>query len=355
VFGLRVVAKWGVTRTLRVVAFVALGVGMAWVLAEARPWTGPPVTWIHDVQYYYGAGERLNTGAQLYAYSPGDRRLDVDPFYFAGPFLYPPLLGVVWRPIALVLPFDTGVTLFWAIGLVVFLATLCWLLVRGGALTAIGVLVLLVPLVWTAWSGNVSTILTPLMIASWLLLLRGREAAAGSIVGLAAVTKLTPAFLGWWLIVFHRWGAVRMAVVAAVAGLLVSVLGAGPGALLEYLRVSQLVAQNGGTLASITSILGGLGAGPGIRALVAPVIGLAGVVLVFLLRDRPRAAWAVAICTGVFGSPVFNLTNVSLLLAAFVALDRSFGEIPASWPGAWRERRGEPAGEQTATDATLTA
>ena len=62
IFWLRVLAQWGAARTLRAVALVALGVGMAWVVVESRPWTGPPVTWVHDVQYYYGAGERLNTG-----------------------------------------------------------------------------------------------------------------------------------------------------------------------------------------------------------------------------------------------------------------------------------------------------
>ena len=39
----------------------------------------------------------------------GDRQLAVDPFYFAGPFLYPPLLGVIWRLVALVVPFEAAV------------------------------------------------------------------------------------------------------------------------------------------------------------------------------------------------------------------------------------------------------
>jgi hypothetical protein len=331
VFGIRVLVRWGGTRTLRVIALVALVAGMAWVVGESRPWSGPPVTWVHDAQYYYGAGERLNHGTQLYAYSPGDRRLDVDPFYFAGPFLYPPLLGVVWRPIAQLLPFEIAVTVFWAVGLVVFLGTVCWLLLRGGAVTALGVLMLLVPLVWTAWSGNVSTLLTPLMIASWLLLLRGRERAAGAAIGVAMVAKLTPAFLGWWLIVFRRWSAVQTAIVAALLGLALSVLGAGIESLPDYLRVSTLVARNGGTIASVTSILANLGAEPNVRVLVAPAISVVGVVAIVALRRRPRAAWAVAIATGVFASPVFNLTNVSLLLAAFVALDPAFGPLPAAW------------------------
>jgi hypothetical protein len=61
------------------------------------------------------------------------------------------------------------------------------------------------------------------------------------------------------------------------------------------------------------------------------VVAVIGIAAVFLLRKRPRAAFAAAIATGVFASPVFNLTNVSLLLAAFVAVDRELlAEQPSS-------------------------
>ena len=325
---LRVFAAWGATRTLRYVAAVALVAAMAWVVATAQPWTGDPTTWIHDAQYYYGAGERLNAGHLLYAYSPGDRQLAVDPFYFAGPFLYPPLLGVLWRPVAAVVPYGVAVTAFWAIGLIVFLGTLAWLLRRGGAVTAIGVLVLVVPLSWTAWSGNVSTLMVPVVIWSWLALGRARDRAAGAVVGVMAVMKLTPAFLVWWMLVTKRWRAAAAAIIAGVVALAVSIAGAGPGSLADYLRVSGLVGRTGGTEASLTSLLAGMGAGPDTLALVAPVVAVIGAVAVALLRRRPRVAWAVAIATGVFASPVFNLTNVSLLLAAFVALDPAIA-VPA--------------------------
>ena len=332
VYGVRVLARWGLPATLRITAAIAMAVGMAWVILAAQPWTGEPTGWIHDVQYYYGAGERLNAGHQLYAYSAGDRQLAVDPFYFAGPFLYPPLLGVLWRPIAL-LPFAPVVIAFWAIGLVVFLGSMAWLLRRGGWVTASGVLVLVVPLVWTAWSGNVSTLLTPLIIWAWLALGRGRERVAGAAIGFAAVLKLTPVFLIWWLVVTRRLTAFRTALAAAVAALVLSVIGAGPGAYFDYVRVTGLVGRTGGTEASLTALLKGAGAGPDVLALVAPVVAVIGAAAIFLLRERPRAAWAAAIATGVFASPVFNLTNVSLLLAAFVALDREFlAERPSLEP-----------------------
>lgn len=324
VIGLRVIALWGPVRTMRVVAAIALGVGMAWVIANSHSWVGAPTTWIADTQYYFGAGERLDAGHLLYAYSPGDRPLTVDPFAFAGPFLYPPLLGVLWRPLAL-LPYEPTVIAWWAAGLVTFLSSLVWLLRHGGIPVAIGTLLLLVPLVETAWSGNVSTFLTPLIIWTWLALARGHDRAAGAAIGLATVLKLTPGFLAWWLIVERRWSAVRSAVAAGVVGIVVSLVGAGPGAYGDYLRVSGLVARTGGTEASLSGILRGMGASPDVLALVAPIVAVVGIAAIAALRDRPRLAWGSAVVAGVFASPVFNLTNVTLLLAAFVAGDSLIG------------------------------
>jgi len=64
--------------------------------------------------------------------------------------------------------------------------------------------------------------------------------------------------------------------------------------------------------------------------LVAPIVSVVGVAGVWMLRHRPRAAWAVAIATGGFASPIFNLTNVTLLLAAFVAMDKRFASPATS-------------------------
>jgi hypothetical protein len=140
-------------------------------------------------------------------------------------------------------------------------------------------------------------------------------------VGLATVLKLTPAFLVLWLIVTRRWVAVAAAAIAGAVGFAASIIGAGVGAYPDYLRVSGLVARTGGTEASLTSILRAAGASPDMLVFVAPAVGVIGAAAIVLLRNHPRAGWATAIATGVFASPVFNLTNVSLMLAAFVAVD----------------------------------
>jgi hypothetical protein len=321
---LRVFWVLGADRVLRISAAIALLVAMIWVVGNALPLSGGPATWIHDSGNYYAAGERLNVGHSLYAYGPGDRHTLELLFGLPSPYLYPPLIGVLFRPVAAVLPFDLVVVTFWASGLVAFLAFLGWLLLRGSAVTAAGILILVVPLAETAWSGNVSTFITIGITLAGIALLRGaRSWGAGAVIGFTTVLKLSPAFLGWWLLVTRRWSVLHVAIAVGAVSLFVSVLGAGIDAHFQFLSISSEVARQGGIQGSIVGILRGLfDAPPDLMPLVAPLVSVVGAVGVVLLRQRERAAWAVAIATGVLASPVFNLTNVTLLLAAFVAFDR---------------------------------
>jgi hypothetical protein len=321
---LRVFAALGAERTLRIAALVALIVGMCWVIVKAHPWDGSPASWILDSGNYYAAGERLNAGHSLYAYSPGDRHVLELLFGLPSPYLYPPLIGVLWRPVSAWLPYEPVITLWWAAGLVSFMAFLVWLVRRGGVVTSVGVLILLVPLVETAWSGNVSTFITMAVIGAWFAIDLGRHRTAGAIIGFTAVLKLTPIFLAWWLLVERRWRALHAVVAVGIASLAIGVVGAGVSAHFDYLRVSDAVARGGGIQASLVGMLTALGVSSGLMPLVAPVVSIVGIGAVWILRRRPRVAWAVAIATGVFASPVFNLTNVTILLAAFVALDDSW-------------------------------
>ncbi|MHB8400341.1 MAG: glycosyltransferase family 87 protein [Candidatus Limnocylindrales bacterium] len=316
----------GLDGTLRLTAAVALIVGLGWVILNARPWDGPPTSWIADTQYYYGAGERLNAGHLLYAYSPGDRQLNVDPFAFAGPFLYPPLIAVLWRPLAL-LDYGPVVVAWWAVGLVTFVLFLAGLLKYGGAATAAGCLLLLPPLAETAWSGNVSTFITPAIVMSWFLVTRGRPRIGGAMIGFLAVAKLTPVFLVFWLVATRRWAALASAVAAATIGAVLTIGGAGFVSILDYLRVTNLVSRHGGTQISITGIASQLGAPSDLLAIAAPVVAVLGSVAILATRRNHRLAWTAAICTGILASPVLNLTNASLLLAAFVPFD-GFGSLP---------------------------
>jgi hypothetical protein len=322
--GLRVFAALGRERVLRISAAIALVVGMVWVIGNALPVPADVTQWIHDSGNYYAAGERLNAGHSLYAYGPGDRHELELLFGLPSPYLYPPLMGVLFRPVAAILPYGPVVVSFWLTGLVTFLAFLGWFLIRGGKRTAIGILVLLVPLIETAWSGNVSTFLMIATIGTWFALQRGHDRAAGAFIGFASVLKLTPAFLAWWLLVTRRWDGLRAAVVVGLVSLAVGLIGAGVAEHVEYLHVSNVVARAGGIQGSIVGILSALGAPPDALPSVAPIVSIVGLLAVWALRKRERAAWSVAIATGVFASPIFNLTNVTLLLVAFVAFDDRF-------------------------------
>ena len=318
---LRVFAAWGGSLSLRIIAAIGIVLGMAWVVLNAQPWASDPMTWILDTSNYYAAGERLNAGHSLYAYGAGDRHVLALLFGLQSPYLYPPLMGVLWRPIAAFLPFEPVIIVWWAAGLLSFLGMLAWLLWRGGKASAIGTLILLVPLVITAWTGNVSTFIGIAIVATWFLLLRGHDWAAGAIIGFTTVLKLSPAFLAWWLLVTRRWNALAAAIIAGLLSLAVSIGGAGLAPHFEFLKVSDAAARAGGIQGSLVGILASQGVSPDALVLVAPVVSVIGVIAVFVLRERPRAAWAVAIATGVFASPIFNLTNVTVLLACFVPFD----------------------------------
>ena len=97
---LRVFGALGRERVLRLSAAVALVVGMAWVVGNAMPLPVDVTKWIHDAGNYYAAGERLNVGHSLYAYGPGDRHELELLFGLPSPYLYPPLIGVLFRPVA---------------------------------------------------------------------------------------------------------------------------------------------------------------------------------------------------------------------------------------------------------------
>jgi membrane protein implicated in regulation of membrane protease activity len=65
---------------------------------------------------------------------------------------------------------------------------------------------------------------------------------------------------------------------------------------------------------------------------------VAGAISIWLLRKRPGAAFAVAIVTAIFGSPVVNFNTLALLMATLA---------PLAWPIR------EPTSEQPADGRPL--
>jgi Glycosyltransferase family 87 len=189
-------------RTMRPVELATLGLAVA-VLAfwfyQYLQWYGSVPC---DAMTYLKAGERLNAGHTLYALSPGDRFLPMNPPYWTVPLLSPPLIAVIFRPLA-ILPNDAGTYIWWTVTLAAVLGTLAALAYRRPTATAWTAIALFPPIVFEMGAANVNSLLLLGAVASWWLFARGKYAWAGAVVAAMAAVKLTPAPLpspGRWAV-----------------------------------------------------------------------------------------------------------------------------------------------------------
>jgi hypothetical protein len=257
---------------------------------------GAPGAPSSDSWVYLAAGERLNAGHPLYALSPGDRPVELMPPYWSAPLLSPPPIAVVWRPLALL--GEPAMFLWWG----ACMAASAWLLARMLRLARPLELVLvaaIAPFVAVnAWSGNANALLIPLLVVTY-------SSGVGVAVAAAAAVKLGPVLLMPWVFVTRR----REVTVAVVAGALigaVSIIGAGMDSWIDWLRVIPESAP------SPQSIAGTFGIPP---ALVVLACGIAAAVAAVILRDRPRASFAVACLLVVAATPALYVQGWALLAA----------------------------------------
>lgn len=307
----------GTQRLLRAAASLVLLLSVAWAATIDGPLAGVSgPSWVTDAPNYFAAAERLNAGHALYELGPSDRAVGLDAWVPA-PLLSPPLIAVVWRPLAAA-PIDLAVTAWTLVGLIVLIGSCLWLVWCTGASTSLGVLVLAVPLGLTAWSGNLQTFLTPVLCFSWIWQVTGRPVRVGAVAGVGTIMKLAPAPLFVWTLVTGQARAFASALMFAVGAALVGLVGAGIAAHLDYLRVASQVSRLGGTALSAGGLAALAGVPADLRAFAAPVMLAVGSLGIVALRRRPDRAFALAIVTGLLGLTVVNLTNITMLLAAFV-------------------------------------
>jgi hypothetical protein len=164
------------TRVLRPILVVLAGLGLlAGVLVTFSHLQRDPLA---DVRAYYDAGARLNAGQPLY---PADADTNAAEFY-----RYPPLLAIVFRPLAL-LPYDVVAPLWGLAMLAAFALTVRHLGANRNTALALGLLAL--PIGWSLAIGQAQVLIT-------LLTALGSPAA----IALAANIKLFPALVGvYWL------------------------------------------------------------------------------------------------------------------------------------------------------------
>jgi hypothetical protein len=292
-------ASSGSIRLRVILALVPCLLGL-FIAAEYLTYMSTPASLarpFQDALWYQAGAERLNAGHDLYRLGPGDQPVLFVPGVTA-PLLSPPPIAVIWRPIVW-LP---GGFAAWMIA--------CWLAVLGttfylvfrtglrGALVA----TLLAPAIGEQLAaGNVAAFFPGLMVLAWKL--RDRE-LAGLAVGLMAMTKLSPASLGGWLLGSRRWRALAAAAVTVVAVLLVSVIGAGLNSFREYLDVAATTAPSTSSLSGLSGI-----------SWLSPVALVAGSLLAVGLGRWPRAAFIVAVIVSVVGTPSLYLSGLVVLLA----------------------------------------
>ena len=275
-----------------------------------------------DAFTYLAAGERLNAGHLLYALSPGDRPVDLNPPYWTVPLLSPPPIAVIFRAFA-AMPPDTGAYAWWALQLVALVTSLVMLGRRKPLLTAGAMLLLLIPTVYEIGVGNLNSMVLLGLILTWRWATRGPQPAAGVVAAILTVVKLTPAALGWWLIVTRNWRAVGAAIVTGVIALGISVLGAGLDTHLEYLRILR----DPGSMSPSALSLAGMAVYVGVPASVAnllPTLAIVvGLIAILLLRNRPAWSFGVTVLVMIYGSPAVSI-NWYVLLYALIA--------PLAWP-----------------------
>ena len=323
-----------------------------------------------DSSNYYAAGQRLNAGHDLYGpLRVTDRRVPGYPGAYPAPLLSPPLVAVIWRPLAAL--GDTSMTTWWAANLALVVGVAVWFAAVGRRWTLGGLLVILAfgwpialvlsspyrylgyqsPISIAALSGNLNGYLTGLCILVWWASSRGNSWLAGSAAGLAAMLKLGPFALAWWLVVRRDWPAVKAFVVTVVVLGIVGLLGAGLDANLAFARLALGAGVTPSSLSVPWMLHTWLGLDPHLANLGTIVATIVGLAVVSATRRRARISFLVTILVVIYCSPVVLVGNFALLLAAvapWVVPDRSgslAGHGPASVRATAAPRRGAIADE----------
>ena len=283
-----------------------------------------------DAIVYLAAGERLNAGHPLYALSPGDRPVELKPPYWTSPLLSPPLIAVVFRPLAL-LPPDLGAYVWWALTIAAIAATLVMLLRRSPIATSLAILALTIPIAYEIGVGNVNGLILLGSVVAWVLARDRREVPLGTLVAVMSALKVTPLALGVWVLARGRRDSIVAFIVAGAATVVVSVLGAGLQAHIDYLGIARQTNVGGASDLSLAGYARALGVDAAAAMLLPWAALVVGLVATVALRRRPALSYCAAVLTMVFGSPVVNINTLALLLALLA-------------PVAFPSRPGLPAG-----------
>ncbi len=258
-----------------------------------------------DAYAYLAAGERLNAGHHLYVLQPGDRPVAISPPFWTVPLLSPPIVGVLWRPLA-AMPDELGIVVWLASAYAALLGGILWLWRRNAVAASVGLALLSVPIAIELGLGNVNAFLLAGTIALWAL--RDRP-ASGVILGAMVAVKAWPVLLVVWLVGQGSWKTLGYAAATAVLLTLAGVVGSSIADATTYLEIVAGVHLSAFSPSWLLDL-------PWLWAVTA-IVGSA---CTLLLRRRPGVSFAVAVVTMVLGSPVVNPNTYAVLLAALAPI-----------------------------------
>ena len=266
-----------------------------------------------DVHAYYDAGARLNAGLPLY-----DQPAGTDDAAF---YRYPPLLAVVFRPLAM-LPFLTAALIWEALLLVLFAATVY----RSGIRNRWTWLVLgwlAAPIAWSLAIGQAQVAVT-------FFLILGTPWG----IALAANLKLLPLLVAvYWIARRDRRAIGEL--LGWLVGLAVLSLAVEPVGTIAFLGFPDLTQVGNVENLSLYALSPVLWAG-----FVALLAGLA-------FRFAPtRVGWALAVILSVLASPRLLMYQLSTLQAAVQPSDSDVRHgLADGGPAETNEHRADDDGE----------
>ena len=339
VYGLRLLAQPAVRRAaLGFVVVLVLG----YRVIQFAGWTGAE-QWGYDFSFYWTAASQLLHGLPIYSAEQ-----------LAGPyvpqaqpgFLYPPPVGAFFAVFALLFPTDPlAANWLWAaIGAAILVACVLRLaaverladrypmLAGRGRWWLVAAAFAFPPVVDELVVGNVHLLLLGILTLAWLgLRFGGRDdVLGGAAIGVAAVVKVFPGLLVFWLLVRRRFAAAGWAVAGAVAFTVAALpttgveswrqyptvlanLSATPDAVDALAPTAWLTPLLGFTIARVAVTLAGLG------------------ILVAVRRADLRLSFSVAVVVATLVTPAMYTSYLTLFVLPLL-LGLAAG-VPLRWLG----------------------
>jgi alpha-1,2-mannosyltransferase len=237
-------------------------------------------------------------------------------------FVYPQPFAYLFAPLALA-PERVGALLFLAAAVAAVLAALRLLEVRDWR--CYGAALLTVPVFGALGVGSIGPLLAVLVAAGW----RYRDRLAGGmLLAIAAAAKLFLWPLLVWLLVTRRFRAVAAAT-ATIGAILIVWQFADPHGLRGYLTTVRVLNQVERSRSySLQTLALTLGGSDGLAAAVSVALAVSGVAIMVVLRRSEEAAFATAVATALFATPILWLHYLVLI---FVPLALREPRLTTRW------------------------